>query len=216
MKNAHPQLGRVSTAAILTIACFVIGSAFTAFAQSGRRVRKPAPVAVTTPEASPTPTPQKALDKPPLPVFLGVNANVTYNNIPLYFNDSVAKSCAERLSQRSGIKVEFNLRDLTRGEAVKRAKNEKQGFVVLLELRSERINTDGRNSDLSRVYIEYAVFAAGSGKQVTSGNAYQQASGLRDVIVGGSNSASAAEYRLKQAARVAAERILAVLAEREP
>lgn len=216
MKNARPQSGRLSTAATLTLAGFFIVCALTAVAQSGRRVKKVTSIPVATPEASPTPTPRKSPEKPSPPVFLGVNAYDSFSNIPLYFNDSVAKSCAERLSQRSTINVELSSRDLTRGEAVKRAKNEKTGFVVLLELRSDRMNTGGRDSDLSRLYIDYAVFAAGTGKQVTSGSVYQQASGLRDVVVGGSNSTTAAEYRLRQAARVAAERILGVIIEQEP
>lgn len=216
MKNTSLHSRRVSTAAILTLACLIIVSALTAFAQSGRRVRKSTPLPVATPEASPTPTPRKSPEKPSLPVFVGVDANNSFSNIPLYFNDTIGKSCAERLSQRSTIIVELSSRDVTRGEAVKRARNETRGFVVLLELRSDRMTTSGRDSDLSRLYIEYAVFAAGTGKQVTLGNTYQQATGVRDVIVGRNDSTSAAEYRLKQAARVAAERILAVLIEHEP
>lgn len=103
---------------------------------------------------------------------------------------------------------------MNRGEAVKRAKEAKLGFVVLLELRSDRMRSDGRNSDLSQLYIEYAVFAAGTAKQLTSGNVSQQ-TGFRDIMVG-RDSTSTAEYRLKQAARVAAERILRVIVDHEP
>lgn len=215
MKNVSSRSRRVSTAAILTLAGLIIISAVTAVAQSGRRVRKSTAIPVATPEASPTPTPRKSPERPSLPVFLGVNAHNSDFNIPLYFRDSVAKSCAERLSARPSINVELSSRDLTRGEAIKRAKGEKRGFVVLLELRSDRRDAQGRNSDFSRVFLEYAVFAAGTGKQVTVGNVYQNASG-RDIIVGRSDSISAAEFRLKQAARAAAERILAVLIEHQP
>ena len=70
---------------------------------------------------------------------------------------------------------------MNRGEAVKRAKEAKVGFVVLLELRSDRMSGGSGNSDLSQLYIEYAVFAAGTAKQLTSGNVFQQ-TGFRAII----------------------------------
>jgi hypothetical protein len=87
------------------------------------------------------------------------------------------------------------------------------GLGVLLELRSDRVS-EGRDADLSRIYLEYAVFSAGTGKQLSSGNVYQQSGGVRDIL--GRDSTSAYENRLKQAARIAAERILAVIIEHEP
>jgi hypothetical protein len=45
---------------------------------------------------------------------------------------------------------------------------------------------------------------------------YQQASSVRDVILGRSDSTTVAEQRLKNAARVAAQRILGAIAGREP
>ena len=103
---------------------------------------------------------------------------------------------------------------MTRGDAVKRAKEMKEGYVVLLELRSDRMRASSQDSGLSRVYIDYVVFAAVTGKPVTSGPVYQQAGGIRDVIVGRSDSTTVAEQRLKNAARVAAQRILAAIAGR--
>ena len=215
MKSRRLQFRIQRTAAILTVAGLIVVCALTAFAQSGRRTKKAAPLPpVPTPEASPTPTPKKSPEKPTTPVFLGVSSYDRLANIPLYFTDSIGKSCAERLSERSNIRVELSSREVNRGEAVKRAKGARLGFVVLLELRSDRMRTDGRNSDLSQLYIEYAVFAAGTARQLTSGNVFQQ-TGFRDIMVG-RDSTSTAEYRLKQAARVAAGRILNVIIEHEP
>jgi hypothetical protein len=202
--------------AAIAVAGLIVFCALTIIAQSGRRARKSEPLPpVPTPEASPTPTPKKSPERPATPVFIGVNAYDTNVNIPLYFRDSVGKSCAERLNQRSNVNVELSSRDVTRGEAIKKAKDAKVGFVVLLELRSDGMSREGRDADLSRLYLEYAVFSAGTGKQLASGNVYQQSGGVRDII-GGRDSTSAAENRLKQAARIAAERILGVIIEHEP
>ena len=215
MRSKRLQFRTQRTAAIITVAGLIVVCALTAFSQSGRRVKKAASLPpVPTPEASPTPTPKKSPEKPTTPVFIGVNSYDRLANIPIYFTDSIGKSCAERLSQRSNISVELSSREVNRGEAVKRAKEAKVGFVVLLELRADRMRSDGRNSDLSQLYIEYAVFAAGTAKQLTSGSVFQQ-TGFRDIMVG-RDSTSSAEYRLKQAARVAAERILRVIVEHEP
>jgi hypothetical protein len=215
MKGKRLQFQTHRSAAILTVAGLIVVCALTAFAQSGRRTKKAAPLPpVPTPEASPTPTPKKSPERPKTPVFIGVNSYDRLANIPMYFTDSIGKSCAERLSQRSNISVELSSREVNRGEAVKRAKEAKLGFVVLLELRSDRMRSDGRNSDLSQLYIEYAVFAAGTAKQLTSGNVSQQ-TGFRDIMVG-RDSTSTAEYRQKPAARVAAERILRVIVDHEP
>ena len=207
---------RILGASTLTLACLLLVFALTGFAQSGRRARKTEPLPpVPTPEASPTPTPNKSPERPATPVFIGVNAYDSNVNIPLYFRDSVGKSCAERLSQRSNVNVELSSRDVTRAEAIRKAKDAKVGFVVLLELRADRMTREGRDADFSRLYLEYSVFSAGTGKQLASGDVYQQSGSVRDIMVG-RDSTSAAENRLKQAARIAAERILGVIIEHEP
>jgi len=206
---------RTRSAAIVSICCLVL-CVITAFAQSGRRVKKSTTPPVPTPEATPTPTPKKTPERPAIPIYLGANSFDPFSNIPFYFDESVAKSCAEVLQQRSVIHVELSSRDMMRADAVKRAKEMKEGYVVLLELRSDRMRTGSQDNDLSAITIEYAVFAAGTGKAVTSGSVYQQAAGIRDVITGRSDSTTVAEQRLKNAARVAAQRILGAILGREP
>lgn len=216
MNSESPQRRHLSTSAILTLIGLLFICAVTVLAQSGRRAPKSTSIPAATPESSPTPTAKKSPEKPTLPVILGIDAH-SFSNIPLYFYDSVLKSCADRLSNGSAVKVESS-RDMNRGEAVKRAKSEKEGYVILLQLRVDSMGSNSSSVDLSRVYIEYFVFASITARQVTSGNAFQRAAGYKDVIVGRSTSGSAAyvEYQLKQAARNAAERILAALGAREP
>lgn len=217
MNPARLQSRKSSTAAIVALFGLLVIFATTVVAQSGRRVHKQTVIPAATPESSPTPVAKKSPEKPALIVFLGIDARGSFSNIPLYYYDSVLKSCAERISGRSSIKVEISSRDMTRGEAVKRAKGEKEGYVVLLQLRSDGIDADRRNEEPSRVYVEYFVFAPITARQVASGKTYQQVSGYKDVIVGRTTgNAAHIEYRLKEAAREAGERILSFLAGREP
>ena len=94
--------------ASLTFIGLLVICAITVVAQSGRRARKPSTVPASTPEASPSPTREKSPEKPPLPVFIGIEGRNSFTNTPLYFYDSVLKSCAERLDDRSSIKVEVS------------------------------------------------------------------------------------------------------------
>lgn len=197
------------TTAILTVAFVLVLCALTGFAQSGRRVKKSSSPPVPTPEETATPTPTPKPEKPTIPILVGANSYDSYGDIPFYFNDSVAKSCAQELRQAGAVEAEPSTRDLTRGDAIKRAKEAKAGYVVTLELRSDRMRPGDRSSNLSSVYIEYVVFAAKTAKVVTSGNVYQQA-GLGDIIRG-RDASNATEQRLKNAARVAAHRILSAI-----
>lgn len=203
---------RLGAVALVAVTSFLMLCALTVLAQSGRRAKKSSTPPVPTPEATATPTPSPTPERPAIPIFVGANSFDSYGDIPFYFNDSVAKSCAQGLQHIGAIRVELSSRDFTRGDAIKRAKEAKYGFVVLLELRSDRIRTGNRSSNLSTVYIEFAVFAARTAKPVTSGTVYQQASrGLGDILGGRSDSARVAEQRLKNAARVAADRILSAV-----
>lgn len=215
MKYKRFQFRIVHKAPLVILGCVLLLCALTAFAQSGRRPKKSERLPpVPTPEVSPTPTPRPSPEQTAIPIFLGANSIASFGDIPFYFNESVAKSCAQELQRRGAVHVDVSSRDLSRGDAIKRAKEAKDGYVAMLELRSDRRAGD-RSSGLSTVYIEYVVFAAGTAKVVTSGSVYQQASGLGDVI-GRSDSARGAEQRLKNAARVAASRILSAVVGRTP
>ena len=216
MKYKRFQFAIVHKAPLVILTSVLLLCALTAFAQSGRRVKKSERLPpVPTPEASPTPTPRSSPERTAIPIFLGANSLASFGDIPFYFNESVAKSCAQELQQRGVVHVDLSSRDLSRGDAMKRAKEAKEGYVVMLELHSDRRAGD-RGSGLSTVYIEYVVFAAGTAKVVTSGSVYQRASGMGDIIGGRSDSARVAEQRLKNAARDAASRILSAVLRRTP
>jgi len=210
MRNTSFQSGHGPSLALVTVLGLLLICALTVLAQSGRRAPKSTPVPAPTPESSPPPPAKQSPEKPGLPLIIGIDARDSFSSIPAYFYDTVLQSCAGRLRDEPSVLVEVGSRDVNRGDAVKRAKAEKEGYVVLLQLRVDSIGSSSGSTDLSQVYIEYFVFAPMTAKQVISGSAYQQAYRTKGVIVGPTTSGGVAytEYRLKQAARDAAERIL--------
>lgn len=181
--------------------------ALTILAQSGRRVRKsetaiPAP----TPEATPAPVPTHR-PEPTFTFIVGMEKFGDFSRISLNTYSGVLRSCAARLADSSLVKAETTSREISRADAVRLAKSEKGAHVVWLQLRAN--NFSGRTEvydDPNDVYVQYAVFAPTTAKQVTSGNIYPDA--YRNARVRVPTSTTQGDYYLNQAARGAAERIL--------
>jgi hypothetical protein len=176
-------------------------------------VKKPVPAPVATPEATPTVAKPAEKEKPRLPLLVGIDRYLGFSTIPLSYYETVTRGCAERLDDATAVKVEIVHGELSRSDAVRRAKAEKEGFVVWLQLRVESANADTNVvNDLSQLYIEYWVFAATTAKTVATGHAYQQGYRKGGVVVmppaSGRGSVGYNEYRLREAARQAAESIL--------
>ena len=201
--NSHA----VATALVL-LACLI-----TVVAQSGRRAPKSVPTPAATPESISSEKKPSEKEQPRLPLTVGIDSHDAFAFLPQYFYDSVLESCAERLSEARSIKIDVQ-RNMNRGEAVKRAKAEREANVVLLQLRTDSMGSSSANGDYSQVYIEYWVFAPTTAKVITSGNVYQQAYRTKGVIVpvpSGQTNTAYTELRLKQAAQEAADRILSAL-----
>jgi len=186
-------------------------------AQSGRRLPKTATPAPTPEEKTESLTSEKKdeeKEKARLKVILGIDGRDLSYGVPGYFYEAVLYACADRLREAPSIKLDVLTREINRGEAVKLAKSQKEAFVAFLELRA---NDWGRMSGDSyeEISINYTVFAPQTAKNVTSGRTYQRAVRKGGVVVGprtgGRTSPIFTEQMLKQAARDAAERILAAL-----
>ena len=185
-------------------------SAFTVAGQAGRRL--PGSPAVRTPTPEPTPQTKAATNEPRLTLILGENHSDLFSGIPIYYNDTVLQSCARRLGDAHGVKVEVVGKDMTRGDAVKRAKAESQGYVVWLQLRADGY-TNNSSNDPNAIYIEYRVFEPATAKTKAQGNVYQSIRGKGGVVLGptGGSNTVITEGRLKSAAEDAAEQILKAL-----
>lgn len=176
-------------------------------AQSGRRKTQPAPAApVPTPTPEPTPVPKKE-EKTDLLFFIGADRHSSYASYPFSYYDAVLRGCAEKLRAGSSASVDISDKDLSRGEAIKKAKSEARSYVILLTL---KFDTLARSYD--DLILEFVVFTPGTAKVVTSGRSYQNSNRRGPIIVPGSRgSVLYREELLQQAGEDAGSRILKAL-----
>lgn len=199
---------------VFRISSFIIGAILLIWftvavgAQSGRHVRKPTPAApIPTPEAEPTPTPTPERPKPTINFLVGMDRFAAFSRVSLNAYSGVLRNCADRLDDSLSVKASTTSGDLSRSDAVRKAKAEKEIHVVWLQLRENNLRSEtGVNDDPYDVYIQYAVFEPVTGKQVTSGSTYPDA--YRNKRIRVPTSTGDGDYYLNQAARGAAERIL--------
>lgn len=215
MRN-HRPVSHLVASSLSVVAVFLLFAIWVGpvAAQSGRRAPKSSsdPVPTPTPEATPVEKKPAAETRAPLSFIVGIDRDAGFAIIPMYFYDSVLRAFADRLDD-SSVKVTVANREMNRGEAVKRAKAEKESHLVWMQLRFDTASMSG--ADLREVYIDYWVFAPTTAKTVTNGRSYQQMYRGGGVIVmprpGGRASVPYTEQMLKQAARDAAERILSAM-----
>lgn len=173
--------------------------------QSGRRTPKPKTVATPAPEPEPTPAPKKQTSEPTLTFILAMDQNDNFSNVTLNTLNGVRRNLAQRLSEPDGIRVETSQRSMSRGDAIKQAKAEKDSYMVWVQVKDDTMRaaqTENRNA-----YIEYTVLAPGTSKVVTSGSIYP-GNRSRDIL-GRRTTDADGDYYLNRAARDAADRILA-------
>ncbi len=217
--DALKLMAKVSPCLRLVVVGFALSLALvcaaTAGAQSGRRVQKGA-TAAPTPEPTPEPDQQSKKEDRVITFLVGVDRYHGFSTIPFSYYDSIARACAWRLDDQPAVRVEFAQKDMSRGDAVRAAKAEKEAYVVWLQLQVESVSGDvSRVDNLSKLFIEYTVFAPTTAKQVAWGHTYQSGNRKGPVVVGpsgtGGSNVDLSERRLRDAAREAAERILSAL-----
>jgi hypothetical protein len=174
-------------------------------AQSGRKVRKttPAPVPAPSPEIN-TPKP-KEQPKPALTVVVGMERSYYFGSTASAGAGGVLLTMVDRLEDHPGVKVAHVGRDMTRSDAVRRARSEKEAYVILLELSFDR-GASTSNGDQLR--LSYWVYSPGTAKIKTSGQTYPQWYRNRSVILNPRTPNIYGDYQLEAASRDAAERIL--------
>jgi len=207
MLNHSPLLGALAAAFGVV---FVLSCASTDMAQSGRRVRK-STVPISTPEPTPAPTPNAASEKPkPRLTFLaGLDRYDGFSNIPLWAYEGVLRSLTGRLSDAPSVNVGGTQSEMSRSNAIQKAKAEKEAYVVWLQLRADTMNSNTRNTgNLDNIIIEYWVFAPTTAKVTTFGRTYTQSQRNRGILSPRTSGIYGDRY-LILAAQEAADRILA-------
>ncbi|HKP48040.1 MAG TPA: hypothetical protein VJT50_15675 [Pyrinomonadaceae bacterium] len=178
-----------------------------ASAQSGRRSSRPTspPVAVPTPETTPAPTPTPP-SKDAVGVLVGIDRNGGLVNFPLYFYGVAVDNFVHQLGRDIWLRVTDG-GELTRSDALKKAKESKNGYVVYLRLRFDDLRPTAASENASDVIVEYSVFAPGTARVVTSGRTFADAYRKRASIPQPTSTGTYSDYTLVQAAKAAADRV---------
>jgi hypothetical protein len=209
MLNQSPLLRKLSAGFAVV---FMLSCASIDLAQSGRHVRKSTPAPVSTPEPTPTPGPKASSEKqkPRLTFLIGLDRYTGFANVPSYAYDGVLRSLADRLSEPQGVHVGGLSDGMGRGEAIRKAKAEKEGYVVWIQLQVDTVSGGSSNTgNRNNIVIEYSVFAPTTAKQTTWGRTYSMSQRNKVIIPGPRTSSIYGDRYLNQAAEEAADRILA-------
>lgn len=173
-------------------------------AQSGRRSAKPG-------EKSTTSTPAK------ITLYVGIEGrDPSTANIPFYLSDTALAACVDRLRDVTEVSVGASARDMSREDAVKRAKAEKELYVVWLQLENDYNNpAKPSRSGPEQVYLRYTIFEPGTANVKVEGRTthetYRTGGGGVSTRSSSRRSPIYSESDLKKAAREAADRILKAL-----
>jgi hypothetical protein len=163
---------------LVSVACaalMVVALACAAQAQSGRRVQKQKEIA-PVPQPSPEPEAKKSAPEPTQTFNLLVLADNTYSmSGSTTAQQTVQQAFMQRLHESPSLVIATDSARTTRGGASKRAKDERERFVVWIGLRASGMNNDPAGIRRPRpedYYIEYAVYEPVTGKTRAAGNVY--------------------------------------------
>ena len=198
---------------LLLCLVLIFSAASLSDAQSGRKVPKrtqPPDPQTTTPSEPPITTPQPEQNaKPALQILVTkFLPNVNSSNV---YTDIVIEGIMARLAHMKGIKVQVG-REMNRKQASDAAKESDDRYVVWIELLVDTV--DQERASYGQVspyylYVDYAVFTPGTGKQKTAGHVYQRRGiGAGQGPLPVPNTSGAADYTLRKAGEETADRIL--------
>ena len=174
-------------------------------AQSGRRQNKPEPAApVPTPTPEPTPIPKKSEGEAELVLLVATDRISGESWIPFSYYNAAQQGCAERLRRGSSVDVDVAERDMTRGEAIKKAKSQTKTYVVLLSIQTDRMSNN------QALELDFTLFEPATANVVITGRSYLNGRRTGPVVIGPTGRTSSLYYEryLKQAGEDIADRIL--------
>jgi len=182
---------------------FLLIFAVSVQAQSGRRqVKPPPPAPVPTPTPEPSPVVKKK-EEAELVFLVASERNSVYINIPFTYYDAARRACAERLRLRSSADVDTAERDMTRGEAIQKAKSAQKTYVVLLSL-----TFDTMSNNYDDLQLDFLLLEPVTAKVVLTGRSYLNSNRRGIVNPTGRTSGLYREQLLRAAGEEAADRIL--------
>jgi hypothetical protein len=200
----------------VSLALLVAVCSLLAFGQSGRRQAKP-PAVAPIPSPTPEPTPEvkeakKDENQPSILVALG-DRGTTYSRYPYTYVEAAAIGCADRLRKGSSASVSVSDRELSRGEAIAKAKAETNTYVVLINIVEDTMSASS-SSGYVELQVDYVVFAPSTAKVLATGRTYENSSRTGPIVtqrLPGSTLPAYREKLLRRAGEDAGERILKAL-----
>ncbi len=193
---------------LISIALSCLGAAQ---AQSGRRSTAGSTTAAPS-VSGPKTVEKKPTAAPKLQLLVGINRSTAFTTIPFYIYDTVLDNCIRRLGEAEIVLPMSAGNNVDRADAIKAAKQETVRWVVSLEVRSVYADSGKQvKKNADELYVDYTVIEPVTGKVKQSGRTHQTIyqTGRGGVSAPSKNSPLYSEYAIKQAAREAADRILA-------
>jgi hypothetical protein len=168
-------------------------------------------VPTPTPEATPKPAPKENKDETNFFVATG-HRGASVSRAPLSFHDAATNGCAEQLRKRTSLDVAVSLQEVSRGEAIDKAKAGKTTYVVLVSVIEDY--TSASSSGYFEFEVDYVVFAPVTAKVMASGRTYESSTRKGPISVGRPKNVNLPSYRealLRRAGADAADRIVKAL-----
>ena len=143
---------------------------------------------------------------------VGIDRFDSFSRISLANYNGVYDSFVDRLSRSPSVKVIPTNINMSRGDAVKKTRANKEGHVVWLQVGLDRIGAEqDANVNIRYVFIEYVVYAPATAKIVAQGRTYPQAHRYKLGVPTTRTPTMVGDYLYNQAAQEAAERVLSAL-----
>jgi hypothetical protein len=140
---------------------------------------------------------------------VGLDRNNGFANIPSYAYDGALRSFVERLAKSLVVEVGGTQSDMSRSDAIQKAKAEKEGLVVWLDLHFDSMTRSDQNSgSMDDIVIDYFVFTPTTAKVATTGRTYTASQRNKGIITGSRTGIYGDRY-VNQAAEEAADRVFA-------
>lgn len=223
--NVRPEKNLTSEIILLVAISFCVLFAFalSARAQSGRAVRKPSaePRPTAQPSASAEPSQQPHANSSAHPAAIFIVTKLVERAALMVETRIAFEGFVARLKQSGEVEVREVATDVTRGDAVERAKAEHEAYVIWLRMEVDAV--DSENASVMTVnpgcvLLAYTVYSPQTAKVKAQGRVYQRGY-TADVCTGSPGRPDASttvrrrfdlpyEERIRRAAQEAANRVL--------
>src|SRR2546429_8802853 len=114
----------------------------------------------TAPSVSGPKAVEKKPEKPPsIQLLVGVADPDAFTNTPYYLSDTVLDNCLRRLGDASDVMTTSAGRSMNRADAVRHAKEEKNRYVVWLQIGSDLTSSTKQSKNApDELYVNYTIF----------------------------------------------------------